>query len=639
MRGARSQHHGARQAEPGDLASASAGEAQDGGLGAHVETGAADAISTATAAQVAVMISAADDGGAAVVARARALRGERFVFDVYKALLLETGHLGGFSWTHAVASLMAQHRAGSEAIMAELFDAAPEHRGPILAALDDLGLLDNLLAPLPFAEVEQLHDRVLAGPRTGASTVLSKMRRYFENKDRSDHSLSHYLGKVPVVGGGLNTIANAATFGFVGQHDAAYREMRAGHITSDDYDHATIHAAARAAVLGGVSLATGGAAGAYAEGASGGLAALGTGGRIASATLAGAAGGAGAGFGGQVAEDVLDHKLSSAGTYARSVGLGAATGAALGGGGAALVESLPVGARAWLATKLSRFPDVFDGWRELGERHALVLSASRLRELIADGAGRWASPQAVAAAGALPPDVPVRITGELTERGINVLHAERLPDGTPTAAGAGGRPEAGDVGRAVGQPTGDAVDVGVSSKNPSAMTGSATLPEVSANVKDPGVPAPERTSLPSDDAPRGPEGNGRLIVPPGRTLSPAEQEIADLLVNEGRTVEAVTESAKKTADFLVDGVPTELKTISNISSKDPSGALARRILEGGSQGNHVIVDVRAQAGMTRDDALRAVRRAYGADKAGRIQQVRVIGAGFDETVPRAKGNP
>jgi len=132
-------------------------------------------------------------------------------------------------------------------------------------------------------------------------------------------------------------------------------------------------------------------------------------------------------------------------------------------------------------------------------------------------------------------------------------------------------------------------------------------------------------------------GVGRLSVARGRTLSAEELEIAEMLVREGRNVRALKEATRtgaRTADFIVDAVRTELKTIKNLTSKDISGALGRRILEGAGQGRHVIADVRQQAGMTRELAERAVRRAFGADTAARIQKIRVIGKGFDFTVPR-----
>lgn len=140
---------------------------------------------------------------------------------------------------------------------------------------------------------------------------------------------------------------------------------------------------------------------------------------------------------------------------------------------------------------------------------------------------------------------------------------------------------------------------------------------------------------------------GRLIVPAGRTLSVSEQAIADLLVGEGRTVKALSESTVngvRTADFMVDSVRTELKTIANIEGTTAdkiSASLGRRILDGAGQGKHIIADVRGQAGMSESIAERAIRRAYGAEiknagKMGvppRIEQIRVIGNDFDVVVP------
>jgi len=133
---------------------------------------------------------------------------------------------------------------------------------------------------------------------------------------------------------------------------------------------------------------------------------------------------------------------------------------------------------------------------------------------------------------------------------------------------------------------------------------------------------------------------GEFIDDTGRTLSPGEIRAADKLTSEGRIVEALEESTEqgvRTADFLVDGVRTELKTISNLQGTTAdalSGGLGRRILDGAGQAPNILVDVTKQSGMTRDIADRAVRRAYGADNLQRIQEVRVIGQDFDFTVPR-----
>lgn len=129
----------------------------------------------------------------------------------------------------------------------------------------------------------------------------------------------------------------------------------------------------------------------------------------------------------------------------------------------------------------------------------------------------------------------------------------------------------------------------------------------------------------------------RLVIEGGRTLTAEEMVIVGRLLREGRSVRVLAESTRhgvRTADFLVDGVRTELKTISSLTSRDLSGALGRRILEGAGQAPHIIADVRGQAGLTRELAERAIRRAFGADTLSRIQQIRVIGRDFDLIVPR-----
>jgi hypothetical protein len=130
---------------------------------------------------------------------------------------------------------------------------------------------------------------------------------------------------------------------------------------------------------------------------------------------------------------------------------------------------------------------------------------------------------------------------------------------------------------------------------------------------------------------------GQLIANEGRSLSLEEAKIANLLVNEGRRVEVIAESnTARTADFLVDGVATELKTVSNITSNDISGALSSRILEGAGQAPNIIIDGRNQAGLTQELAEKSVLRAYGRQrqlKDERISSVRIIGDNFDINIP------
>lgn len=141
----------------------------------------------------------------------------------------------------------------------------------------------------------------------------------------------------------------------------------------------------------------------------------------------------------------------------------------------------------------------------------------------------------------------------------------------------------------------------------------------------------------------------KLEIEPGRALPPAEQKIADKLVAEGKTVkvpkEIENQAGVRNPDFEVDGVKTELKTVSNVKKTDADGLsakLSQRIGEASSQAPNVILDVSDQAGMTKDIAERAVKRAYGRQteqlRRGeltnvKINEVRLIGKDFDVTVP------
>jgi hypothetical protein len=134
---------------------------------------------------------------------------------------------------------------------------------------------------------------------------------------------------------------------------------------------------------------------------------------------------------------------------------------------------------------------------------------------------------------------------------------------------------------------------------------------------------------------------GKLVIEAGRTLTFEESIIANKLAREGKIVEVPIEASNKgiqnvrTPDFIVDGVKTELKTISNLKGKDMSASLSRRILDGAGQGSNIIIDARNQIGMTEEIAKSGIKRAYGRlNQLGskRLSEVRVIGNGFDITI-------
>lgn len=269
----------------------------------------------------------------------------------------------------------------------------PDGRSAALKDLDARGVLDAIAELAPPAHVQRLHDGL---PPTGAAHVKSLMRRHFQGRDTTDNSLGAMLGD-----GILHSAGNLLTFGFLDEHDAAYRQMKAGEITEADYRQATRKALLRAGVVGAASYATGGAAGSYAAGLTASLAARGIAGRVAANTLTGAAAGSASAVGGRVGSDAVSGEVSSTGDYGRDALLGGAIGGGLGAGlttvGAAGAKFLPEGVKTPLHRLAERFPsladdaEVFGAFQRLGVQHSkgvvtFTIGARRLARLAGDGA-------------------------------------------------------------------------------------------------------------------------------------------------------------------------------------------------------------------------------------------------------------
>jgi RHS repeat-associated protein len=122
-------------------------------------------------------------------------------------------------------------------------------------------------------------------------------------------------------------------------------------------------------------------------------------------------------------------------------------------------------------------------------------------------------------------------------------------------------------------------------------------------------------------------------------LEPQEVEFVNRLLSQGKNVEVVPRSSLRTPDFIIDGVRTELKTISGVqtlTSDAISSATSNRIMNARGQAGHILVDATQQPGMTEDIARRGIGRAYGADNrlGSKIQSITVEGPGFSITIPR-----
>jgi hypothetical protein len=121
----------------------------------------------------------------------------------------------------------------------------------------------------------------------------------------------------------------------------------------------------------------------------------------------------------------------------------------------------------------------------------------------------------------------------------------------------------------------------------------------------------------------------------------AENALDEYLHGKNHEVAANPEEGQRGAgrqgDRYVDKIKTEYKTVSGVrdtSSDGLSDAISSRIMDGRGQAGSIIVDARPQAGMTEEIALRAIRRAYGADGLAKIKSIRIIGNGFDVVRPR-----
>ncbi len=141
---------------------------------------------------------------------------------------------------------------------------------------------------------------------------------------------------------------------------------------------------------------------------------------------------------------------------------------------------------------------------------------------------------------------------------------------------------------------------------------------------------------------------GKLEIEQGRKLSASEQRFADKMAGEGKVIKArkeINQQGVKNPDFEIDNEIIEFKYVSDLKGTNAdklSGGLSRRILDGKSQASKVALDVSDQAGMTKEVAQRAIKRAFGNlnDRgASNFKEVRIYGKDFDITVSYSSPKP
>lgn len=123
-----------------------------------------------------------------------------------------------------------------------------------------------------------------------------------------------------------------------------------------------------------------------------------------------------------------------------------------------------------------------------------------------------------------------------------------------------------------------------------------------------------------------------------RFANVSEWKWTQRLLDEGNNVVLLkdsTEAGVRRADYLINGVATDLKEISEIGKTDPdnlSEGIARIIKESSGQGKALILDLTKQQGATFEVAKRGVSRYYG--QGSSKQAIRVVGNGYDKVLTK-----
>jgi RHS repeat-associated protein len=132
-----------------------------------------------------------------------------------------------------------------------------------------------------------------------------------------------------------------------------------------------------------------------------------------------------------------------------------------------------------------------------------------------------------------------------------------------------------------------------------------------------------------DEEPAQPKKKG-TIDESEKQFSPEEKKIADKLTEEGKDVKALKEvEGQRNGDALVDGKPTEFKTMDPGATDATVKNQINNSVRGGGQARDMILDARG-SGLSEDAAQQGLNRASNITR-GRIDSVRIIGDGYDTT--------
>ncbi|WP_143645223.1 PrsW family glutamic-type intramembrane protease [Streptomyces antioxidans] len=134
-----------------------------------------------------------------------------------------------------------------------------------------------------------------------------------------------------------------------------------------------------------------------------------------------------------------------------------------------------------------------------------------------------------------------------------------------------------------------------------------------------------------DTAPGRSQGEG-AIDETEKAFSPKERRIAETLQSEGKDVKALKESPVdgiKTPDALVDGVPTEFKTLQPGAA---SNAVKNTLNTAKKQSRDAVVDARG-SGLDESAAREGMGKFLRNNPPGRMSSIRIIGDGYNINWP------
>jgi hypothetical protein len=310
-----------------------------------------------------------------------------------------------------------------------LRSASPQARGGLVKQLHRMGKLDRLAENVGWQHLKQLADS-MSDPE--AEALLAPHWQRKGGVPSSGEFFTEQVDRNIAEGGTLNTLQafdwyftnlalNAFSFGGKSSIDSAHQARDAGWISEDGYWAEANKAFARTITVGAAAMATGGAAGAWAEGAAATLGA----GEGAAAIVGGAVGGGAGNVGARFVGDVYDQALSGKegfdgpGEYARDFASGGLVGAALAPVGYYGAKYLPESALTLGQLYAVRHPELIrllEASRAAGANAAFRLRVTAQEWIrIVDGGGLGPMGPALATAeGAdvahLPPDAELWIT-------------------------------------------------------------------------------------------------------------------------------------------------------------------------------------------------------------------------------------